>query len=220
MDDSVAPLGASSWADGFGAGWRPAPAGAAGTERVAGGDGSSAANPDDVTVKGGNREDEGIGGVGQGLLFKNPEGNLVTHAEAVVVVAEVVDASHVSANGDIGCELVELTFQGQELIWIGGNQVSGGCTLAQVGARECGSAEGNGLISSVMATLREAFGVDLEVVDYTEHALGKGTDARAAAYLECRANDGRTIWGCGIDEDIATASVRAVLSAANGTVCR
>ena len=49
-------------------------------------------------------------------------------------------------------------------------------------------------------------------------ALGAGTDARAAAYLECRATDGRTIWGCGIDEDIATASVRAVLSAANSAV--
>jgi 2-isopropylmalate synthase len=69
-----------------------------------------------------------------------------------------------------------------------------------------------------MGTLREAFGVDIEVVDYTEHALGTGTDARAAAYLECRVTDGRTIWGCGIDEDIATASVRAVLSAANAAV--
>ena len=60
----------------------------------------------------------------------------------------------------------------------------------------------------------------LEVADYTEHALGHGTDARAAAYLECRTGDGRTIWGCGIDEDIATASVRAVLSAANAAVAQ
>lgn len=90
-------------------------------------------------------------------------------------------------------------------------------TIAVDGKEQSVSGRGNGLISSVMATLREAFGVELEVVDYTEHALGTGTDARAAAYLECRASDGRTIWGCGIDEDIATASVRAVLSAANGT---
>jgi 2-isopropylmalate synthase len=69
-----------------------------------------------------------------------------------------------------------------------------------------------------MGTLREAFGVSLEVIDYTEHALGAGTDARAAAYLECRSPGGSTIWGCGIDEDIATASVRAVLSAANTAV--
>ncbi|WP_296716822.1 2-isopropylmalate synthase [Erythrobacter sp.] len=93
-------------------------------------------------------------------------------------------------------------------------------TIAVDGVEQSVSGRGNGLISSVMGTLREAFGVDLEVADYTEHALGSGTDARAAAYLECRAGDGRTIWGCGIDEDVATASVRAVLSAANVAVAQ
>ena len=87
--------------------------------------------------------------------------------------------------------------------------------IAVQGQEQSVSGRGNGLISSVMETLREAFGVELEVADYTEHALGSGTNARAAAYLQCTAPDGRTIWGCGIDEDIATASVRAVLSAAN-----
>ena len=77
------------------------------------------------------------------------------------------------------------------------------------------SGKGNGLISSVVATLAETFGVALEVRDYSEHALGKGSDARAAAYVECVAADGRTVWGVGIDEDVATAGVRAVLSAAN-----
>jgi 2-isopropylmalate synthase len=91
-------------------------------------------------------------------------------------------------------------------------------TIAVDGVERSVSGRGNGLISSVMGTLREAFGVALEVADYTEHALGQGTDARAAAYLECRTADGHTIWGCGIDEDIATASVRAVLSAANVAV--
>ena len=66
--------------------------------------------------------------------------------------------------------------------------------------------------------MREAFGVALEVVDYSEHALGAGSDARAAAYILAALPDGRRIWGCGIDEDIATASVRAVISAANGAV--
>lgn len=77
------------------------------------------------------------------------------------------------------------------------------------------SGRGNGLISSVVATLKDSFGVDIDVVDYTEHALGAGSDARAAAYVECRTADGTTIWGVGIDEDVATASVRAVLGAAN-----
>ncbi|KUO56120.1 MAG: 2-isopropylmalate synthase [Sphingomonadales bacterium BRH_c3] len=90
--------------------------------------------------------------------------------------------------------------------------------IAVDGHEQSVSGRGNGLISSVMSTIRDAFGVELEVCDYTEHALGTGTDARAAAYLECRTPEGRTIWGCGIDEDVATASVRAVLSAANGSV--
>jgi 2-isopropylmalate synthase len=83
------------------------------------------------------------------------------------------------------------------------------------GREQSVSGRGNGLISSVLATLDEAFGVKLEVRDYTEHAMASGTDARAAAYLECVAPDGTTVWGVGIDEDVATASVRAVLSAAN-----
>ena len=67
----------------------------------------------------------------------------------------------------------------------------------------------------MVATLAESFGVSLEVRDYTEHAMGAGSDARAAAYVECTTADGRTVWGVGIDEDVGTASVRAVLSAAN-----
>ena len=77
------------------------------------------------------------------------------------------------------------------------------------------SGRGNGLISGVIAALAETTGPALEVVDYSEHAIGHGADAQAATYLECRAADGRTVWGVGIDSDIATASVRAVLSAAN-----
>ncbi len=85
------------------------------------------------------------------------------------------------------------------------------------GKEQSVSGRGNGLISSVVATIAEAFGVSLEIKDYTEHAMGAGSDARAAAYVECVLPDGRTVWGVGIDEDVATASVRAVLSAANGT---
>ena len=83
------------------------------------------------------------------------------------------------------------------------------------GREQSVSGRGNGLISSVCATLAESFGVQLEVRDYSEHAMGKGADARAAAYVECVGPDGQVIWGVGIDEDVATAGVRAVLSAAN-----
>jgi 2-isopropylmalate synthase len=80
------------------------------------------------------------------------------------------------------------------------------------------SGRGNGLISSVVATIRESFGLSIEIEDYSEHAMGQGTDVRAAAYVACKTPGGKTIWGVGIDEDVATASVRAVLSAANGAV--
>jgi 2-isopropylmalate synthase len=77
------------------------------------------------------------------------------------------------------------------------------------------SGRGNGLISGVIDALAGSTGPKLDVVDYSEHAIGHGADAQAAAYVECRTDDGRTVFGVGIDADIATASVRAVLSAAN-----
>ena len=84
------------------------------------------------------------------------------------------------------------------------------------GAAQSVSGRGNGLISSVIDGLRQACGIEMDVTDYHEHAIGTGSDAQAAAYVECRTGEGRTIWGVGIDADVATASVRAVLSAANG----
>ncbi|MDE2043261.1 MAG: 2-isopropylmalate synthase, partial [Alphaproteobacteria bacterium] len=88
-------------------------------------------------------------------------------------------------------------------------------TLNIGGERRSVSGRGNGLISSVLAAVNDACGLALEVQDYTEHAIGHGTNVRAAAYVECKDAGGRTVWGIGIDEDVATASVRAVLSAAN-----
>jgi len=82
------------------------------------------------------------------------------------------------------------------------------------------SGRGNGLISGVLAALRDELGLELEVADYSEHAIGAGTDVHAAAYVECRTPDGQTIFGVGMDCDVATASVQAVLSAANGLAAR
>lgn len=84
------------------------------------------------------------------------------------------------------------------------------------GKRTSVSGRGNGLVSSVIAALEVACGVQLEVVDFSQHAMGHGTNVRAAAYVECSTADGRTVWGVGADEDVATASVRAVISAFNG----
>ncbi len=88
--------------------------------------------------------------------------------------------------------------------------------IAVDGKEQSVSGRGNGLISSVVATLAESFGLSLAIEDYSEHAMGQGTDVKAAAYVECKTAGGKTVWGVGIDEDVATATVRAVLSAANG----
>lgn len=84
------------------------------------------------------------------------------------------------------------------------------------GVEQSMSGRGNGLISSLANALEEALGGPLNIIDYSEHAIGHGTDARAAAYVECRVGDGPILFGVGISRDVATASVRAILSAANG----
>ena len=72
---------------------------------------------------------------------------------------------------------------------------------------------GNGPIAAFCAAL-SSYGVDVRVLDYAEHAMSAGGDAKAAAYLEC-AVGGRVLWGVGVDPSITTASLRAVVSAVN-----
>ena len=72
---------------------------------------------------------------------------------------------------------------------------------------------GNGPISAFCDALA-TIGISARVLDYTEHALTEGTDAQAAAYVECETG-GAVYWGVGIDTNTATASMRAILSAVN-----
>ena len=72
---------------------------------------------------------------------------------------------------------------------------------------------GNGPISAFCDALA-TIGLEARVLDYTEHALTQGTDAQAAAYVECEIG-GQVYWGVGVDTNTASASMRAVLSAVN-----
>ena len=83
-----------------------------------------------------------------------------------------------------------------------------------VGGERWVKGHGNGPIAAFVEALRDV-GVNVELTDYTEHALGEGADARAAAYVEGRVNGDRTRWGVGVDANIVTASLRAVVSAVN-----
>ncbi len=72
---------------------------------------------------------------------------------------------------------------------------------------------GNGPIAALTDALA-AVGVDVRVLDYTEHAMSSGGDAKAAAFVECAVGD-RVLWGVGVDPNIVRASLKAVVSAVN-----
>ncbi len=71
--------------------------------------------------------------------------------------------------------------------------------------------KGNGALEALVAGLPVA----VEIMDYNEHAIGAGTNAKAAAYIELRVAGGRPVHGVGIDENITTASFKALFSALN-----
>jgi 2-isopropylmalate synthase len=73
--------------------------------------------------------------------------------------------------------------------------------------------EGDGPVEAFVNALRARFGVAFDVVDYSEHAIGSGADARAVAYVESSGDDGLLKWGIGINSNITTASLIAVLAA-------
>ena len=70
---------------------------------------------------------------------------------------------------------------------------------------------GNGPLEALVASLPIA----VEIMDYNEHAIGSGSDAKAAAYIELRLPEQRPVFGVGVDSNITTASIRAFFSALN-----
>lgn len=73
--------------------------------------------------------------------------------------------------------------------------------------------EGDGPVEAFVHGLREHWDASFDVVDYTEHAIGSGADAKAVAYVESSGEAGALKWGIGVDSNIATASLLAVLAA-------
>jgi 2-isopropylmalate synthase len=78
---------------------------------------------------------------------------------------------------------------------------------------------GNGPIAAFVNAINElerpdGTSFDVRVLDYAEHALSSGGDAIAAAYVECAVGD-QILWGVGLDANIVTASLKAVISAVN-----
>ncbi len=87
------------------------------------------------------------------------------------------------------------------------------------------SGEGNGPLSSFLDALLTDLGIDLSIREYTEHAVGAGSDVKAATYVELIPNNvdpkDKTrggFWGVGVDADITASGLKAVMSAANGAI--
>ncbi|ODV76831.1 2-isopropylmalate synthase [Suhomyces tanzawaensis NRRL Y-17324] len=82
--------------------------------------------------------------------------------------------------------------------------------------------QGNGPISAFLDALSQKYGTLLEVVNYSEHMVGKGSQSKAATYVELsyinKDNQKVRQWGCGIHSDVSQASFEAILSIANSLV--
>ena len=86
-------------------------------------------------------------------------------------------------------------------------------TLVDGGEEKHLTASGNGPLDAFVTAL-ESTGLSVRILDYVEHALSEGRDAKAASYVECEV-DGQILWGVGIDPSITTSSFKAVISAIN-----
>jgi 2-isopropylmalate synthase len=95
------------------------------------------------------------------------------------------------------------------------------CTSAEVtytnsGVEKTFAATGNGPIDAVQRGLMKELDIEIKVLDYTEHALGGGANAQAAAYIHMLdMKTGRTTFGVGVSSNITRASIRAIFSALN-----
>lgn len=87
-------------------------------------------------------------------------------------------------------------------------------TIVQNGEKRVIKAGGNGRLDAVSNAIKTLFGISYQLAVYEEHAISKGSSAKAAAYVAVIC-DGRYYWGVGVDEDIIKASIAALASSAN-----
>ena len=80
------------------------------------------------------------------------------------------------------------------------------------------SGEGNGPISAFVAAIRDGMKFIIDILDYHEDAITSGVNANAVAYVETSDSNEITRWGVGIDKNIATAGIKAVVSAMNAGI--
>jgi 2-isopropylmalate synthase len=80
------------------------------------------------------------------------------------------------------------------------------------------SGNGSGPIDAFIHAINKQFDLDIRILDYEEHAVGKGADAAAISYVEIQAGEGKPTFGAGMDKNIVTASLNAITSAINRAI--
>ncbi|RAX21824.1 MULTISPECIES: 2-isopropylmalate synthase [unclassified Actinomyces] len=105
------------------------------------------------------------------------------------------------------------SLKGATLTAVGDDESILTVTISDGDERKLLTASGSGPLDAFVTALEQT-GIEVRILDYAEHALSEGRDARAACYVECEVG-GQVLWGVGIDPSITTASFKAVISAVN-----
>lgn len=77
---------------------------------------------------------------------------------------------------------------------------------------------GNGRLDAVSNAIQSYTGLKYSISTYTEHALEVGSSSKAVSYVEILSDDGKSFWGTGVDTDIVTSSIKALVSAVNNMI--
>ena len=96
-----------------------------------------------------------------------------------------------------------------------GSQVTCQADITLHGKEQVLTGVGNGPINAFVNALREAGVPPFEFLNYSEHSLGSGAEARAVSYVQIKTEAGRALFGAGVDTSIEFASIKAVVSALN-----
>ncbi|MBR6680074.1 MAG: 2-isopropylmalate synthase [Clostridia bacterium] len=91
-------------------------------------------------------------------------------------------------------------------------------TISMNGETKDISAEGNGRLDAVSNAIMKQLGIHYSNLTYNEHALSTGSSSKAVTYVSVTFDDGQTSWGAGIDDDIISASISALISAINRNI--
>ena len=97
-----------------------------------------------------------------------------------------------------------------------------GAVSAEVGIEYRGrnfsvAAKGNGRLDCVSEAIKSVTGLDYTLESYSQHAIEGKSSAKAASYVSISSGD-KIFWGCGIDSDVGTSSIKALISAVDKVI--